>query len=105
MQIANDNTFSVTTTNAYELLQPIKTNAYKCLEWFKLNKTTANPSKFQAIANGIRGHHIDKFEIKNWFTVIQDSHVTILGVETDKKLQLDTHIAKYVKSSQAVNFP
>ena len=49
--------------NTDELLLLLKTNTNKCLDWFKLNEMTANPSKFQAIAIGNKGKHIEKLKL------------------------------------------
>ena len=40
---ADDNTISVTATNNDELLQLVKINTKKCLDWFKSNEMIANP--------------------------------------------------------------
>ena len=60
---------------------------------------TANPSKFQAIAIGNKGKHIEKIEINNEFKITVDSNVTLLGVEIDENLKFDIHINKICKKA------
>ena len=94
---ADDNTISVTATNTDQLLQQIKTNTNKCIEWFKLNEMTANPSKFQAITIGNKDKNIDHFEINSEFKIKVDSNVTLLGVQIDKHLKFNSHMDNICK--------
>ena len=100
---ADDNTISVAAANTDELLQLIKINTNKCIDWFKLNEMTANPSKFQAITIGNKDKHIDHFEIDTNFKIKVDSNVTLLGVQIDENLKFDAHINKICKKAASAS--
>ena len=91
---ADYNTISVTATNTDELLQLVKINTKKCLDWFKSNEMIANPFKFQAITIGSKDKCINEFEIDQKFAIKIEKNVTLLGVQIDENLKFDAHIDK-----------
>ena len=96
---ADDNTISITATDTNSLLQLIKINTNICIDWFKDNEMTANPSKFQAIAIGNKDKQFDHFKINNDLKIKIDNIVTLLGVEIDNNLKFDCHVDKICKKA------
>ena len=96
---ADDNTISITADSTDDLIKLIKTNTNICIDWFKDNEMTANPSKFQAITIGAKNSELDKFNIDTGFDIQIEKNVTLLGIDIDKNLKFDSHINKICKKA------
>ena len=98
---ADDNTISVTAKNTDELLQLVKINTKKCLDWFKSNEMIANPSKIQAFTIGSEDKCINEFEIDQKFAysdysssykkLLANSKETTIHVQSVRILALEVY--------------
>ena len=85
--------------NVDELQRLAQQNTNKCIDWFKSNHMTANPSKFQSLIVGNNGNHITEFHINDNFKIDISNEVTLLGIQFDKQLKFDRHIDKICKKA------
>ena len=91
---ADDNTVTISASSIEELNALVKINTTKCIEWFNHNHMTANKSKFQSLVVSKQHTNIEEFLVNNEFKIKVSDTVTLLGVQIDNRLKLDSHIQK-----------
>ena len=92
----DDNKISISAVNADELHRLVQHYTNKCIDGFNSNHMTANPSKFQSLIVG--NNDIAEFSINDGFK-INVSEVTLLGIQIDEKLKIDSYIDKVYKKA------
>ena len=65
-------------------------------QWFAMNVMITNPDKYQAMILG-NTNYTFSFTVNDTNIPVQDS-IDFLGVNTDKNLQLNSHVKTFVQS-------
>ena len=81
----------------------LENDLQKCVNWFGSNTMMANAAKFKFIFLGLKKKHELRLNI-NGNTIKAATHVKLLGIEIDNKLNFDRHVqALSIKINKKVN--
>ena len=89
----DDNTLYSCGANLKTVLENLKHDARKLLDWFKINSMKANPEKFQFMILSKKSYQPQKLSV-NTFTTDESDEVELLGLTTDKELNFSKQITK-----------
>jgi len=95
---ADDNTLSFSHSHPGIVKDTLEKAANYALQWFRENHMKANPTKFQAMVLGRNGKGDGMvFCLSNGVTIEPSEHVTLLGLNLDKKLTFNCHVTELSK--------
>ena len=80
------------------VLQNLKHDAHKLLDWFKINSMKANPEKFQFMILSKNSYQPQKLSV-NTFTIDESDEVELLGLTTDKELNFSKYTDKLCRNA------
>lgn len=95
---ADDNTISVTAPTRREVIRTLHHESTEAVKWFKDNMMEANASKFQALM--VNWKEPVTFKIGE-DEITSESHVKLLGVILDDKLNFHQHVNSLCKKAGA----
>ena len=97
---ADDNTLTAFANNIQNLIHLLGSKSRVAMKWFKDNKMTVNPGKFQAIILDKKktNHKQEIIKIRNKAVKVKSS-VKRLGVQIDAELNFNLHIAIICRSA------
>ena len=85
---ADDNTLSACGETAEDVLNRVKADLARAIDWFKCNGLVANPEKFQFIMLGKNTQEFESIMVSD-IVIKTSKSVKLLGVEIDKELNFD----------------
>ena len=96
----DDNTLTAFANNIQNLIHLRESESSVAIKWFKNNKMTVNPRKFQAIILCKKKNNYIQEIIKIDKDVVKaKSSVKLHGVQIDTKLNFNLHIADICRSA------
>ena len=91
---ADDNTIEAFSLSVQELVSILEKQSDIAIDWLKSNSMIANPSKFHAIISTTGNSNVVGIPIKiKDRNIKSESHVKLLGVKIDCKLNFEKHIS------------
>ena len=95
---ADDTTFYACDGDVSSLINRLEHDSYLAIEWFENNSMKLNQDKCHLLVSGFKYKNVwAKIEkIKIW----ESQKQKLLGVETDRTLSFDEHIASYVRNQE-----
>ena len=81
------------------VLENLKHDASKLLNWFKINSMKANPEKFRFMILSKKSYQLQKISAIT-FTIDESDEVELLGMTIDKELNFSKHIDKLCCNAQ-----
>ena len=95
---ADDNNLSHSNNDITMLMETVRNDLKKGVEWFHDNYMKANPSKFQLIIHGVKYNEDLNLCINDSYIIPQDT-IKILGLALDDKLNFNTHVKNICKKA------
>ena len=87
---ANDNKITAFSNSVDDLITDLQQESENAIDWFRSSKMVVNPDKFQSIIINRFGELKDSHElIINNHKIDSENSVTLLGIETDNKLNFE----------------
>ena len=94
---ADDNTISAANKLLEEIVRILTSETEIAIKWFQINLMSANPDKFQAIFLGTQGP-LMPLNVAD-ICIIPETHVKLLGVNIDNKLNFTPHVQELCKKA------
>ena len=97
---ADDNTLSALASSIPDLIRTLENDSEKAIKWFDDNDMSANAKKFQGMILNKNGRYNELHDFNiGGFTIRSKSHVELLGIEIDFKLNFNKYISKLCKKA------
>ena len=97
---ADDNTLSALAGSIPDLIKTLENDSEKAIKWFDDNDMSANAKKFQGMILNKNGRYNELHDFNiGGFTIRSKSHVELLGIEIDFKLNFNKYISKLCKKA------